>query len=52
MTEDQKAAVKEFARSILHGDAEHRRWLMDAAEAFCEDKSMPKVRNAKGVMHR
>lgn len=27
-------AVREFARSILHGDEKHRQWLLDEAEKF------------------
>lgn len=30
--------IRAFAKAILHGDAEHRRWLLDAAEAFIEGR--------------
>jgi hypothetical protein len=30
----QAKAVREFAQAVLHGDDEHRAWLMEAADAF------------------
>lgn len=33
--------VRNFARAILHGDEEHRRWLLEAAEAFVEGRELP-----------
>jgi hypothetical protein len=33
-----------FARAVLHGDEEHRAWLMEAAEAFVEGRPLPAVR--------
>ena len=36
------AAVRAFTNAISHGDAEHRRWLSSAAEAFCAGKPLPK----------
>jgi hypothetical protein len=35
-------AVLAFANAILHGDEDHRRWLISAAEAFCAGKRLPK----------
>lgn len=29
-------AIRDFAQSILHGDAEHRQWLLDEAEKYCK----------------
>lgn len=42
MTEDEKNRVNDFAEAILHGDEHHRNWLLAAAEAFTEDKPLPK----------
>lgn len=39
------AAVLAFANAISHGDEDHRRWLISAAEAFCAGKRMPKRNN-------
>ena len=36
------ASVMAFANTIPHDDAEDRRWLISAAEAFCAGKRMPK----------
>lgn len=36
--------VLRFAKAILHGDEEHRAWLLEAADAFCQDKPIPAVR--------
>lgn len=36
--------VISFARAVQHGDDEHRRWLMEAAEAFVAGKPLPAVR--------
>ena len=36
--------VKQFARAVLHGDDEHRGWLMEAAECFVAGKPLPEPR--------
>lgn len=43
-------AVKAFAQAILHGDAEHQKWLLEAADAFTSDRALPPARNDKGLM--
>lgn len=37
-------AVMEFAEAVLHGDGEHRAWLMEAAEAFIVKRPLPPPR--------
>lgn len=37
--------VREFANAILHGDDEHRAWLLEAAEAFIAGTSLPEPRD-------
>src|SRR3712207_4499958 len=39
-------AVREFAQAALHGDDEHRAWLMEAAEAFVAGKPVPPARGS------
>jgi hypothetical protein len=36
--------VLSFAQAILHGDDEHKAWLMEAAEAFASYKPLPPTR--------
>lgn len=45
-TGDQRwaVAVHNFARAILHGDEEHRAWLLDAADAFVDGRALPPPR--------
>lgn len=38
---ERQQAVTDFAQNILHGDKEHRQWLLDAATAFNAGKNMP-----------
>jgi hypothetical protein len=45
---DTAQIIRKFARSILHGDDDHRAWLLEAAECFIEGKAMPPPRG-KGV---
>lgn len=40
--------IREFARLILHGDEEHRDWLIEAADAFIAGEEMPPPRG-KGL---
>src|SRR3954468_18360273 len=42
--EDAADSVRRFARAILHGDEDHRAWLIEAAEAFIAGKQMPEPR--------
>lgn len=42
-------AVREFATAILHGDDEHRAWLLEAAEAFIAGHPLPAPRG-KGTL--
>lgn len=44
------AAVKLFAETILHGDEEHMKWLLEAAEAFVDNRPIPPPRNAQGLI--
>jgi hypothetical protein len=37
-------ALRRFAATIAHGDAEHRQWLLDAADAFADDEPVPEMR--------
>lgn len=39
-----QSAVLAFAKAILHGDEEHRSWLMEAAYCFVNGKPMPEPR--------
>jgi len=41
MTEDEKSRVEDFAEAILHGDEQHRAWLLEAAEAFNTGEPLP-----------
>jgi len=41
---DVTVAVKAFATAILHGDDEHRRWLLEAADAFLAGMVSAEVR--------
>jgi hypothetical protein len=36
--------VRAFAKAVLHGDDEHKAWLMEAAEAFISNKPLPSPR--------
>lgn len=49
LNEDQRIAVKAFAREILHGDEEYRRWLIDAANCFCVGNPTPKIPNPSAI---
>jgi hypothetical protein len=40
--------VRAFAKAILHGDDDHKAWLLEAAEAFIARKPLPPLRG-KGV---
>lgn len=42
--EDWRLKVLHFANAILHGDDEHRAWLIDAADAFVKGSTVPKPR--------
>jgi hypothetical protein len=37
-------AVRLFSQLILHGDEEHRQWLLSAAECFISSTDMPPPR--------
>lgn len=43
-----QSKVIEFARAVLHGDDEHRKWLLEAADAFVNGRPLPPPRDAKG----
>lgn len=45
-------AILEFTNLILHGDEEHRRWLMEAANAYLDGKPMPPPRAQAAVDER
>ena len=40
----ERRCVMTFANSILHGDEQHRQWLIDAAESFINNQPLPQVR--------
>ena len=42
--ETAAAAVQRFAEAILHGDNDHRAWLLNAAKAFVDGKPIPEMR--------
>lgn len=48
MTPALAAAIRAFAYAILHGDDEHRAWLIEAAEAFIVNDPIPEPRG-KGI---
>jgi hypothetical protein len=37
----EKQGITAFATAILHGDDVHRKWLMDAAQAFIDGIPIP-----------
>jgi hypothetical protein len=39
--------VVSFAEKILHGDVEHRAWIMEAAKAFVHGEPIPEIREGK-----
>lgn len=41
---ERSIAVREFTLAILHGDDEHRKWLMEASECFILGKTLPEPR--------
>lgn len=45
-------AIRAFANDILHGDSEHRSWLLEAAETFIAGKPMPTVRGGANAAAR
>jgi len=48
MTREARAAVERFAKAILHGNDDHRDWLLEAASAFNAGIPLPAPRG-KGV---
>lgn len=36
--------VRQFAKTILHGNQEHQEWLLEAAECFIRGEAMPERR--------
>lgn len=46
----RNTGIRQFALAILHGDNDHREWLLEAAEAFITGKPMPAPRNKNGVI--
>jgi hypothetical protein len=36
--------VRAFAKAVLHGDDEHKAWLLEAAEAFIAGEPLPAPR--------
>ncbi len=39
--------VEAFAKAILHGDAEHQQWLLDAASAWLDEDVLPVTRSGQ-----
>lgn len=46
---NEMAAVRDFAQSIMHGDAEHRAWLAEAAEAYARGQAVPVARQQEAA---
>lgn len=44
--------VIKFALAVLHGDDEHKAWLLEAARAFVDRKPLPPPRDNNGVTHQ
>ena len=45
MNDDGRAqAIHQFTTAILHGDVEHKKWLVEAARAFIAGKLLPEPR--------
>lgn len=44
-----RAEVRKFATAVLHGDDEHRAWLMEAAEAWERGDPVPPVRSGRTI---
>jgi len=42
--EVRRRTVQEFTTNILHGDDEHRQWLLEAAGAFINRRPIPQRR--------
>lgn len=38
--------VVEFATAVLHGDEEHKKWLLSAAASFVDGKPFPKAKKS------
>jgi hypothetical protein len=45
----QSFAVTAFAKAVLHGDDEHREWLLEAAQEWNAGRPLPAPRG-KGVV--
>lgn len=41
---DRPQVPQDFIDGILHGDADHRRWLQDAADAYNAGQPIPDPR--------
>lgn len=41
---DPEEAVRAFTKAVLHGDDEHKAWLLEAAENFIAGKPLPAPR--------
>ena len=37
-------AIRDFTLLILHGSEEHRLWLKEACEAYCNNQPLPEPR--------
>jgi hypothetical protein len=47
LTHEQAKYVREFAQALLHGDAIHQQWLLEAAECFIDGRALPPARSGK-----
>lgn len=47
--EDVKDNLRNFTNLILHGDEVHKAWLLEAVEAFIDDRDLPPPRDKNGV---
>jgi hypothetical protein len=43
-SESDEHPVMQFAKAVLHGNEEHREWLLEAAQCFIEGKPLPERR--------
>jgi hypothetical protein len=48
ITMSTRRHLRKFTRLVLHGDDEHRAWLLEAVQAYIDEKPMPPPRG-KGV---
>jgi hypothetical protein len=50
VTDADRDAVRSFARAILHGDDEHKAWLLEASERFLAGLPVPPPRDKRTLL--